>query len=189
MHDSRDIYKIATFLSLCASLTYTNDAKISLHFIDLLVQWCAFENQQNRVHVENWNFSRCPDRYQKCCYYLALLIHIYHYWELSNEVLYDHTIQGVSKVPVVKIKSSRFTWQRLNFKLWLVIFLISLDVQSSTKSHWKDLSSGNMSQEGLDEAALLYCDIEKCHINSLLLILKCQQLYFTLFPETYSSSK
>ena len=29
-----DIYKIATFLSLCASLTYANDAKISPRFID-----------------------------------------------------------------------------------------------------------------------------------------------------------
>ena len=29
-----DIYKIATFLSLCASLTYTNDAKISPRFIE-----------------------------------------------------------------------------------------------------------------------------------------------------------
>ena len=34
MPGDKDIYKIATFLSLCASLTYANDAKISLRFID-----------------------------------------------------------------------------------------------------------------------------------------------------------
>ena len=66
------------------------------------LQWLLFENQQRPIYVVNCHFSRHPD------HSLALLTHINHIYELSNEVLYDPVYQGVSKIKQVKFQSLTF---------------------------------------------------------------------------------
>ena len=59
--------------------------------------------------VVNSHFSRRPDGCWECCHNFALLNHLYHIWELSNEVLYDSVLKGVSKIQQVKVEHSTFT--------------------------------------------------------------------------------
>ena len=40
---------------------------------------------------------------------LSPLGQIYHYWDLSNEVLYDPELQRVSKIRLVKVETPEFT--------------------------------------------------------------------------------
>ena len=63
-----------------------------------MVQCCVFENHWSLFYVSNWYFSRFPGRCWECCYNLALLAHIYHIWELSNEVLYNSVPRGIKKI-------------------------------------------------------------------------------------------
>ena len=73
------------------------------------LQWCQIENQQSPVYTVNSHFSRLPDGCWKCCLNFAHLNHLYHIWELSNEVLYDAISQRVSKIRRVKFEKSKFT--------------------------------------------------------------------------------
>ena len=70
--------------------------------------WCSVENPQSPVYVVNWHFSWCPDRCLNCYCNLALLTHICHIWELSNEVMYDPVPKGVQKIWQVKAETSKF---------------------------------------------------------------------------------
>ena len=57
-------------------------------------QWWLFEDQQSTVYVVHCHFPRHPDRWWDCCHNLALLAHIDHIWELSNEAMYNLVPQG-----------------------------------------------------------------------------------------------
>ena len=67
---------------------------ITLYFIITVV--CIWESTRP-VYVVNWHFSRRPDRCWDCCHNLALLAHIFHYWELFSEVLYEPCSRAMKK--------------------------------------------------------------------------------------------
>ena len=68
------------------------------------VQCCSIENQQTPVYVVDCHFSRSPDGCWECCHNFTLFNHLYHIWELSNEVLYNSLPKGVSKCYWTKLK-------------------------------------------------------------------------------------
>ena len=65
--------------------------------------------ESTKPHLcSNSHFSRHPNECWECRYNLALLNHLYHIWELSNEVLYDPVPKRVSKIQKIKNESSSF---------------------------------------------------------------------------------
>ena len=72
---------------------------------NILLQWCSIKNHQSSIYVLDFHFSRRPDGCSECCHNLALFTHLYHIWELSNEVLYDPVSIGVSKIRQIKLES------------------------------------------------------------------------------------
>ena len=69
--------------------------------------WCLVKKLDFlAVYEINWHFSRHFDMSAAIPY--PLLAHIYHYWELLNEVLYDTVSQRMSKAQQVKVENSVF---------------------------------------------------------------------------------
>ena len=73
----------------------------------ICIEWCQIDNQQSPVYVVNSHFSRYPDGCWECGHNFSLVNHLYHIWELSNEVLYDPISRRVSKIWQIKVETLR----------------------------------------------------------------------------------
>ena len=119
-------------ISICCSTQFRKSIYLKFDFlpftllktdlqISKLVQCCSIENHQSPVYAVNLHFSWHSNRCLNCCCNLALLTHICHIWELSNEVLHSMTLYltGCQKHDKSKSKVllllSRFN--RFNFDL------------------------------------------------------------------------
>ena len=85
----------------CRPVACNATSKSFLHcnfFWSYSALWRQIENQPSPVYVVNSLFSRRPDKCLESCHNFALLNHLYHILELSNEVLYDLIPHLVSKI-------------------------------------------------------------------------------------------
>ena len=112
----------------------------------LLVTLARLDIEPNRILCSKIRFSPSAWSLYKDCHPLAQFMYKFHWWELSNEVLYETFRQWAPEIPKVKlllfwnlVNKMALSW---NFWLWLVIILISFEIKLHAVPHLKALLNG-----------------------------------------------
>ena len=97
--DFKPKQKIPKDMSIFLSKVVIRDyGSIDLHTFKDLVLAMLLDWKSTKPHLcSKFAISKCSNRCWECCHYLVLFTHIYHIWELSNEVLYDLIPKAVRK--------------------------------------------------------------------------------------------